>query len=258
MGKKKQQQLFLSDWKGFTEFDLSSVGVELEPGVDGSTYLSIEALPDKTEQERILKHHTHDIFLSIRNFSSVFAVLQTCEDIKLRADDIANSFFAYPHNARHENKREEINPQEYISPVNLLLRMNNIRTSSPFGLENFYVLALMLINEALRLKGESSTIAAIEAIEVHGIAKLRFHRYSIREQRLRKAISARNKKSRDIIFYAQELAIDLDEKEKGRLSVLQIAKQIEPLVWQKTKEVGKKYSKDRFLTTIQEWIAKVI
>ena len=247
----------LSHWIGFTEFDLSCGSTHHEYGVDNVTSHSLSSLPEKTQSDLILKKHAYDIFLSIEGLGNVFDVLQTGEEIKSCAEDLFKSFCDYPKNARYEDDRLN---DKYVSPIDIFMNMNNSRTGIPLGLEDMYVLAFMLIHEAIRLNDEKSKVAAIEAIETYGVARLRFHAFSIKDQaskqRTKSASNARHAKNDIVKFYAQDLARQLKETNSS-LKYTEICEQILDQVTIKAKEVGKTYT-DNFYNTLYEWIRDAI
>lgn len=153
--------MFLSKWQGFTEFIIPRKGI-----TGNLDDYSIDTLPSKTNIEIVLRNILINFLSSIIEYS-----LNTSKKIELRATDLALSFSSYPDNIVDKSWDDSKSHNAYVSHIDVFLNMYNSRTRKLFDFADFYVLVLMLIHEAMRLEGEDSTIAAIEATETKEILK---------------------------------------------------------------------------------------
>ena len=115
----------------------------------------------------------------------------------------------------------------------------------------------MLINEALRLKGEKSIAPAIEATKVCSIADLHYWRDGFKHEITKKAMDARHWKGRNVREYAEYLAKEVKEN-KPKLSNPQIRDKILPEVIQRAKEIGFDHTKKTFPETVRGWVHAVL
>ncbi len=161
------------------------------------------------------------------------------------------------------------------------------------GDEYHAVMALMLVNEALRLDGDDATVAAINAEEAAEYAfdfmakersKQRSHGVVVREvdkimqeerpqiekqavekyksdaedEKREQGIKMRNirhQKDRDVREHAITLAEKIRKSDKT-FSVYRIAREIAPLVKEYVDKIECKLSKKRFHKTIENWLSQ--
>ena len=172
-------KLLLSNWGGFTELHMLNKGSV----INWSTSALTDPLPSKTNSDLALKSQTALIFTTMIFSHAIFnphALLDSQEildshtpfkNIKHRANEIAKSFSELQNNIKPDLPRSS----PYVSHLNPFRAMTNSKTGLPYNLDDYYILALMLINEALRLKGEEAIAPAIEAMQVCSIADLHLH-----------------------------------------------------------------------------------
>ena len=159
------------------------------------TYFSVDELRGGTQWVLMLKkqiHETLHIINMLRDFSKkLFGVdmFTLKKETEQMANTIAKAFIDYPDNSYIENYfanlsleglskadidynnsyyefEKKILTNDYVSHRTRMDDMSDPLTGVRFGLDYYYVLALMLIHEAVRLKGEKSRIAAVEAVDV--------------------------------------------------------------------------------------------
>ena len=121
-------------------------------------------------------------------------------------------------------------------------------------------LALMLANEALRLDGPDSAIAAIDAQEI--ITCVTFFKCVPREgydalitASASKAVAKRNEPWDKLKTHAIQLARD-ERQQHPALSRYKIAGKIQAQVEQYGREIGRNLSPERASKTIREWLTK--
>lgn len=280
-------QLFLTNWQGFTEFDLSSINVENEPGIDSITFLSIEALPGKTKWQLMLKKQVHSIIRSIENFNCYakslydvdYDVFASGEEIEQRAAILSEVFFVWPSNSLNEEFKNR--SQEGLSEIDIRVYQNHYEMvhdsltddyvshltvlfdTDVAGDDYLLLLSLMLIHEAIRLDGEISIIAAREAMEIYYLSILRLHiqidskRRSSEESNPPKTISDfRHEIDRLTSEHAKKLAITYSN-ENDYESRLDITKKIMEDVndyAQTTLKRKSPYGRD----SIYKWVREVV
>jgi len=261
-------KLLLSNWGGFTELHMLNRGSSTNWSISEIT----NQLPTKTNSDLALKYETMDILLSIIVDHGLFEpseilnshetltlqekyqnMNRPLENIKSRADEIAKSFSKPPNNI--ESDRPSRGP--YVSHLNAFEHMTNSKTGKPYVLDDCYILALMLINEAMRLKGEKAIAPTIEAMNAHSAADLRLYRDGFKHESTEKATAARHWKDGIVREYAEDLAKEVKEN-KPKLSNPQIRDKILPEVIQRAKEIGLDHTKKRFPETVCDWVRAVL
>jgi len=241
--------MFLSDWQGFTEFDFPKEMSLCDLFQD----YSISTLPDKTQLEYSLKTYTIHILDLIMELSTEQGNMNSMEDMDAKAREIAESFAIYPQNIRNESSSSSV-LLEYLNHPSALLDMVSVRDGRIFLIEDMPVLGLMLINEAMRLEGDDSTIAAMEAVEAIEITisdnrgDEKIHR--IDRNRMIILTQKRHEKSNELKSYAKAKAKDL-KVEKPHLTAPQIRDQISPDVATEAGEIGMHMVTDK---TLYDWV----
>jgi len=242
-------KLLLSNWGGFTELHILNTGSVINWS---SVSAVIDPLPSKTNSDLALKSQTMEILLSMIVSHRLFDN-SPLKNIKSKADEISKFFSELPNNIESDSS----NLDPYVSHLNPFANMTNSKTGLPYGRDDYYILALMLINEALRLKGETSIAPAIEATKVCSIADLHWWRDGFKQESIKKLTGARHWKSRIVREYTELLAKAMKGNNpdfNGR----RIAKEIKDQVFQKADEVGFNYSKLSFPETIYRWVLAIL
>ena len=90
--------------------------------------------------------------MSMKVSHAVFDMNSPFKNIKYRADEISKSLSEYPNNNEPDNSG--LDP--YVSHLSIFMYMTNSKTGLPYGREDYYILALMLIIEAQRQRINSA------------------------------------------------------------------------------------------------------
>lgn len=266
--------MILSKWKGFTDFDIPEKptmeywrrGIQVKRASNGSW------------KEESLRYQLATITNSIADYIDSkkdqlnFSQVETAFTSPLiLVDELIESLLEYPDNAIKTGILEENHGKIYVPQMYMVMNMLNILTNVYFDQEHYYILALMLIHEAIKTDSdELRLVAAIEAVQTIEFAKHRLTSKQTIKQVTKQVLKtateqARKQSTKDATYKRAEKNDKIKEyaisqakilhKDKSYLSVPQIADAIESGV---IKEAGKiKYtikSSDNFQRTIRDWI----
>ncbi|MCZ6719116.1 MAG: hypothetical protein O6944_08220, partial [Gammaproteobacteria bacterium] len=118
-------------------------------------------------------------------------------------------------------------------------------------------MALMLVNEALRLNGEASAVATIDAQEA--ITAVVYHQIQEKtfaaaaSKKGKDAADAKHKPIKEVKTFALKLAKER-HKQDEKMSAWQISDEILGRVEHRAQELGVKLSPDRSRKTIHGWL----
>jgi len=156
---------------------------------------SLKALPDITLWQSMLKIRACDISARMCAFYRHFDVERDGNDICILAQGIADSVFYYPETAKSEVNENYVNSlgaviedisiakKKYVSHLRMFPHMINFRTGEHFTMEDDWIFAFMASHQAIKLKGEMSRIAAVEAAEAEYHAQGSFSVYICNENK---------------------------------------------------------------------------
>lgn len=283
--------MILAGWEGFTKFDISSVS---EDWVKNSvTGLSVEELPGETQWDLMLKkqiHETLNIIYMLRCCSKkLFGVdmFTLKKEAEKMANTIAKAFVDYPDNSILENYFENFSLEglsqadidyyndyyefekklltnDYVSHRTRMDDMADPLTGVKFGLDYYHVLALMLIHEAVRLKGEESRIAAVEATDVFNYSLHertdalweQFWEEHWRSEKTKAANEARLKKPQAMKEFVKKVCVDFYGE--TTYSKAQIARKIEGVVIVEAEKIGYYFKSDDKSRKIRDWVRSAL
>lgn len=289
-----KRKMILAGWEGFTKFDISSVS---EDWVNNSvTYLSVEELPVETQWNLMLKkqiHETLNIIDILRGCSKelfgvdMFTLKKETEEM---SNVIAKAFTDYPDNSFIENYFANLSLEDlsnadidynnsyyefekkiltsvYVSHLTRMDDMSDPLTGARFGLDYYCVLALMLIHEAVRLKGEKSRIAAVEATDVFNYslherinaARMQFWEKHWQTEGTKEATKARLVNPKAMQAFVKKACMSLcGEVRNVPYSGALIARKIEAMVIKEAERIGYHFKSNDKYRTIYDWVLSAL
>lgn len=241
--------MLLLNWKGFTEFDLKKTKPHRLYGIDAPV------LPYKGIIGNRLDYY---FCRCIEKLGSL-----DYKDIIKISDDIRD-YFSFAKELIFNGHTGELVIDEFPGYGSLSHFSHGLVLSwildEYFGKEDvpenyYYVLSIMLINEAYRLTGDDSVIAALDAITAFHFASSPGEVKSALSERAKKAANVRHAKQKVMVEFTHQLARAIRVANK-KISSRKIAEKIAYAVIQKADSIGYRYSKERINQTIYDWVLR--